>query len=130
MSARASLKVVPDPRRTVDGDTARGASGKRFICYEVPSDYMRPSFEPGDRVEIDTSITQAKQDGVYLLAFPLGEPALRRIQVMIFTGRLRVYCDRDAGSPTVASDEYMPSDIVILGRARRFFRETWLWRGE
>lgn len=91
---------------------------RRFAIYEVPSDYMRPTFEPSDLVEIDTTVTRVGGDGVYLLKFPFGEPALRRIQTIITApGRVRVYCDRDAGTPNV--EECDERQLVILGRATR-----------
>ena len=92
---------------------------RRFAIYEVPSDYMRPTFEPGDLVEIDTSVTRAQFDGVYLLAFPTGEPALRRVTVLLTKpGCVLVYCDRNASTAHV-DDEYDESQLTILGRATR-----------
>jgi phage repressor protein C with HTH and peptisase S24 domain len=89
---------------------------RRFAIYEVPSDYMAPTFQPDELVEIDTTVTRAHADGVYLIDFSHGEPALRRVQV-IPGGRVRVYCDRDAGTPHV--EECDERRLAILGRATR-----------
>ena len=118
--------MVKRPKQTNDINIEKSAD-KRFIYYEVPSDYMRPSLEPGDRVEIDTSVTQAHYDGIYLFQSPQGDPELRVVQVRITTGMLRIFCPRDAGTKSV--EDCDPNKVVILGRARRYLRETWLWGG-
>jgi phage repressor protein C with HTH and peptisase S24 domain len=88
---------------------------KRFTVYEVPSDYMSPTMQPGDLVEIDSTVTRAHADGVYLVAFPAGMPALRRIQALLGNNRVRVVCDQDPA----AADECDSKDLRILGRATR-----------
>lgn len=90
--------------------------GQRFDLYEVPSDYMAPTFQPDDLVAIDTTVTRAHSDGIYLIAFPVGKRALRRVQ-LIPGGRVRVYCDRDVGTPYV--EECDEREVPILGRAIR-----------
>ena len=90
--------------------------GRRFDLYEVPSDYMAPTFQPDDLVAIDTTVTRAHSDGIYLISFPVGKRALRRVQV-ISGGRVRVYCDRDVGTPYV--EECDERELTILGRAIR-----------
>lgn len=88
---------------------------RRLMVYEVPSDYMAPTMQPGDLVEIDSTVTRAHANGIYLVVFPTGKPALRRVQVLMCSNRVRVYCDRD---PT-AADECDSKDLRILGRATR-----------
>lgn len=98
---------------------AQGNVRPRFIAYEVPSDYMAPTLQPGDLVEIDTTVTRARDNGVYLIGFPAGEPMLRRVQVLL-DGLARVYCDRDMGTPQV--DVCDEQELTVIGRAVRVLR--------
>lgn len=93
----------------------RAEPKKRFTVYEVPSDYMLPTMQPGDLIEIDTIVASVDADGIYLVDFPAGMPALRRVQVLLGSKRVRVSCDR---SPA-AADECESKDLRILGRATR-----------
>lgn len=86
----------------------------RLTMYQVPSGYMSPTVEAGDLVEIDTAVGDFDGDGVYLVGFAEGDPALRRIQ-RIGPGVLRVHCD----STSHAKDDVADGDICILGRATR-----------
>lgn len=89
-----------------------------FGVYRVPSDYMRPVFEPGDVIEIDTSVTQFERDGYYLLHFPMSAPHIRRLDadmrggLIISDGRGHLERCSKADVPTVQ----------IIGRAVRRMR--------
>lgn len=98
---------------------AQGNVRPRFIAYEVPSDYMAPTLQPGDLVEIDTAVTRARDNGVYLISFPAGEPMLRRVQALL-DGRAQVYCDRDMDTPQV--EVCGERELTVIGRAVRFLR--------
>lgn len=87
----------------------------RFTIHEVPSDYMAPTLQPGDLVEIDSAVTRAHDDGIYLVALPAGNSVLRRIQVLLDDDQVRVFCDRDP----FEYEECHNKDIRILGRATR-----------
>ena len=113
MKNRALRSAVPTPR---------------FIIHEVESGDMSPTVEAGDLAEIDTTITMLPRtgrvvnevDGVYLLAFPNGNPALRRIRSSPTDGHglVRVYCDRDAGRRD-SIDIVEEHRLKIIGRATR-----------
>ncbi len=95
---------------------------RRFVPYVVPSDYMSPTLEAGDVVEIDTSITAIGQDGIYLFEFSTGEPALRRAQVVLGAApSLRVWLSTDCAPE--CRDEMECRSIRVLGRAIRAMRE-------
>lgn len=50
--------------------SAQIGSSRHFTVYEVPSDYMSPTMQPGDLVEIDSAVTRAHADGVSWLSRP------------------------------------------------------------
>lgn len=92
----------------------KGVAARRYQTYIVPSDYMAPTLQSGDLAEIDTAVAQVQSDGIYLLAFPTGDPALRRVQIMT-SGRARISCDR-----TPQDVEQLDSkELRVLGRAIR-----------
>jgi phage repressor protein C with HTH and peptisase S24 domain len=91
-------------------------SSRRTFFFQVASDYMIPTFEPGDGAEIDTADAQPHRDGIYLMAFPNGQPALRRIQITM-TGRARVFTDQRPED----YEEVDVGDLQIIGRATRKF---------
>src|SRR5258706_11224276 len=67
---------------TLEAAAEEAAPTPRFTVYQVPSDYMAPTLQPGDLVEIDTAITRADRDGLFLIGFDCGDPALRRLQLL------------------------------------------------
>lgn len=113
----ADIIIFPGQRSAPPVRPHENEPRRCFNLHEVASDYMVPTFQSGDLVAIDESITYIHADGVYLLGFPFGEPALRRVQVLFGSDRVRVYCDRDAGTPYV--EECDRRELRVLGRAVR-----------
>lgn len=87
---------------------------RRFVIYQVPSDYMDPTLRPGDLVEIDTTVTRADRDGLFLIDFERGDPALRRVQLLP-GGRARISCDKTSDSQEVIER----TKLRVLGHATR-----------
>ena len=100
--------VAPPPRFVAD---------RRFETYMVSSDYMSLTFNAGDFVQIDTAVQRVDQDGIHMVNFKGGEPALRRIQT-IPGRRLRVWTDK---SPELA-DVVECIAVSVRGRACRVLR--------
>jgi hypothetical protein len=110
--------AVDTPRQvSLPTEPLSGKLSTRFIPYQSPSNYMEPSLSAGDLAQIDT-VDVRVNEGIYLLAFPDGEPALRRLQ-RLPSGMVRVSCDN---TPDHA-DECELAELRVMGRA------TKVWNG-
>ncbi len=92
----------------------------RNVVVTVPSDSMAPTLHPGDLVEVDTIATTFEGDGIYLVAFPHGDPGFRRISRRYSKGLPQLWLSTDAAPR--AGHECGEDQVVIVGRATRSVR--------
>ncbi len=97
----------------------RKGNPQKMSLIRVRGDSMEPTFLSGDLVMVDHSRNYVDpQGGIYAIAID-GEIAVKRIQVMFPSKRLRIISDNDR----YESIEVDPDQVIINGKILWFGRE-------
>lgn len=108
--------IIPFPIKARPSAAER--ADPRLGIFRAPTDSMAPTIAPGDIVEIDEACNVIRTDGLFVIDID-GSPAIRRVQRVPGTGRVRLSTD---AAPTEA-ELVDRAAVRVLARVTRYWSE-------